>query len=119
MKNRNVEAAESYINGLKLKDLSSLPLAPDVVFEGPLSPDKLHGAKSVIEFLSGILPIIKDVRIRQTIADGEHVCVLWELETSTPAAIIPICEYFRVSDSLIREVRPYYDPRPLFPTSDL
>ena len=116
MKNRNVEAAESYINGLKRKDLS-VPLAPDVIFEGPLSPDKLHGAKSVIEFLSGILPIIKDVRIKQRIADGEHVCVLWELETSTPAATIPICEYFRVSDGLIKEMRPYYDPRPLF--SDL
>ena len=71
MKNRNVEAAESYINGLKRKDLSSVPLAPDVIFEGPLSPDKLHGAKSVIQFLSGILPIIKDVRIKQHVGDGE------------------------------------------------
>ena len=113
MKNRNVEAAESYINGLKRKDLSNVPLAPGVIFEGPLSPDKLHGVKSVIEFLSGVFPIIKDVRIKQHIADGEHVCVLWELETSTPAAIIPICEYFRVSDGLITEVRPYYDPRPI------
>jgi len=113
MKNRNVEAAESYINGLKRKDLSSVPLAPDVIFEGPLSPDKLHGAKSVIEFLSGILPMIKDVRIKQYVGDGEHLCVLWELETSTPAAIIPICEYFRVSDGLIKEMRPYYDPRPI------
>ena len=50
MKNRNVEAAESYIKGLKRKDLSNVPLASDVIFEGPLSPDKLHGVESLIEF---------------------------------------------------------------------
>ena len=39
MENRNVEAVESYLNGLKQKDLSKAPFAPDVIFEGPLSPD--------------------------------------------------------------------------------
>ena len=113
MKDQNVEAVESYLNGLKQKDLSKVPFAPDVIFEGPLSPDKLDGRQSLIEFLSGILPIVKDVRIKRRIADGEHVCVLWELETSTPPTVIPVCEYFRVSDGLIKEMRPYYDPRPI------
>jgi limonene-1,2-epoxide hydrolase len=113
MRDPNVEAAERYLNGLKQKDLSKVPFDPDVVFEGPLSPDKLHGAESLVEFLSGVFPIIKDVRVKRHIADGGHVCVLWELETSTPAAVIPICEYFRVADGLIKEMRPYYDPRPI------
>ena len=113
MKNSNIEAAESYLDGLKRADLSEVPFAPDVIFQGPLSPDKLHGAKSVIEFLSGVFPIIKDIRVNHCIADGEHVCVQWDLETITPAATIPILEYFRISDGLIRELRPYYDPRPI------
>ena len=113
MENRNVKADESYLNGLKQKDLSKAPFAPDVIFEGPLSPDKLHGVESLIEFLSGVLPIVKDVRIKRHIDDGEHVCGLWELETSTPAVIIPVCEYFRVADGLIKEMRPYYDPHPI------
>ena len=113
MNSRNVEAAESYLDGLRQKDLSRAPFAPDVIFESPLSPDKLYGVEALTGFLSGVFPIIKDVRIKQRIADGEHVCVLWELETSSPAATIPICEYFRVVDGLIKEMRPYYDPRPI------
>ena len=113
MNSRNVEAAESYLNGLRRKDLSRVPFAPDVVFQSPLSADKLHGAEALVGFLSGVFPVIKDVRIKRSFADGEHVCVLWELETSTPAAVIPVCEYFRVADGLIKELRPYYDPRPL------
>jgi hypothetical protein len=27
--------------------------------------------------------------------------------------VIPICEYFRVSAEKLKEIRPYYDPRPL------
>ncbi len=38
MTNPNVEAVESYLNGLKNKDLSSVPFARDVTFESPLSP---------------------------------------------------------------------------------
>jgi hypothetical protein len=82
MKNRNVEAAKSYLDGLNRKDLSNAPLAPDVTFEGPLSPHKLIGPKPVIEFLSGVFPIIKDVRIKQHIADGgSHLCrSIWSKE---------------------------------------
>jgi limonene-1,2-epoxide hydrolase len=118
MKDRNLEAVESYLDGLKQKDLSKVSFAPDVIFEGPLSPDKLYGVESLTEFLSGVLPIVKEVRIKHRIADGEHVCVLWELETSTSTAVIPICEYFRVSDGLIKEMRPYYDPRPITNPAD-
>lgn len=118
MIDRNVEAVESYFDGLKRKDLSKAPFAPDVIFESPLSQDKLRGVESLTEFLSGILPIVKNVRIKRRVADGEHVCVLWELETSTPAAVIPVCEYFRVSDGLIKEMRPYYDPRPITNPTD-
>jgi hypothetical protein len=31
----NVNAVESYINGLKNKDLNNVPFAPDVTFESP------------------------------------------------------------------------------------
>jgi hypothetical protein len=113
MKNANIAAAESYVLGLKNKDLSRLALAEDVVFKGPLNADELHGAAALREFLNGILPIVKDARIHLSFAEGDHVCVLWELETIQPATVIPICEYFRVVDGKLKEVRPYYDPRPI------
>lgn len=113
MNTRTVQAVEHFLNALKRKDLSDVPLAHDVVFEAPLSPGKLHGIDSIKEFLDGVFPIVKDIRIKQFIAEGEHVCALWELETSTPPAVIPVCEYFRVAGGLIKEIRPYYDPRPI------
>jgi hypothetical protein len=42
MKNANIAAAESYVLGLKSKDLSRLALAEDVVFKGPLNVDEIH-----------------------------------------------------------------------------
>ena len=36
MTNPNVEVVESYLNGLKEKDLSNVPFDSDVVFESPL-----------------------------------------------------------------------------------
>jgi len=113
MKNANIAAAENYVLGLKNKDLSRLELVEDVVFRGPLNDGEIRGAAALREFLNGILPIVKDARIHLSFSEGEHVCVLWELETTQPAAVIPICEYFRVVDGKLKEVRPYYDPRPI------
>jgi limonene-1,2-epoxide hydrolase len=113
MKDQNITAAESYVLGLRDKDLSRVLLADNVIFKGPLADAELHGAAALKEFLSGIFPLVKTARILRSFASGEHVCVMWELETTTPAATIPICEYFRVEDGRLVEVRPYYDPRPL------
>lgn len=113
MKNDQIAAAESYVLSLRDKDLSRVPLAEDVVFKGPLSADEICGASALRDFLNGILPIIKDARIHLSFSDGEHVCVLWELETIQPPEVIPICEYFRVVDGKLKEVKPFYDPRPI------
>lgn len=107
------EAANLYVSGLKEKDLERIPFAPGVTFDSPLTDGRLEGVASVLAFLRGVLPIVKEVRVQQHIVEGEHVCSRWILETSDPPAVIPICDYFRVSDGLIHEVRPYYDPRPI------
>ena len=51
--NAAVEAVESYLDGLKRKDLSQVPFAPSVSFESPLSPH-ITGVKAVTEFLTGL-----------------------------------------------------------------
>ena len=105
-----VEAVEGYLRALNEKDLSLAPLAPEVTFEGPLSP-KLYGEKAVREFLSGLLPGIVDLRVQQHISEGEYVATRFEIHT--PNAVIPVCDCFHVIDGRIVEIRPYYDPRPL------
>ena len=110
MANPNTEAVESYLNGLKQKDLSNVPFAPDVTFESPLSP-KLEGKEQVVEFLTGLFPAINDIRIQRHIAEGEYVATVFDFDTTF--GVIPVCDCFRVSDGLLKQIRPYYDPRPI------
>jgi hypothetical protein len=108
------KAAESYIiNAIKNKDLSKVPLHPDVIFQGPFHDKPIQGIKVLQEYLESLYPIIKDARLKRHVANGNEVCTEWELETSQPAAVIPILEYFRVSEGQLVEIRPYYDPRPV------
>jgi hypothetical protein len=50
------------LNGLASKDLSSVPFAPGVRFEGPLMP-KLAGRETIVGFLTSIVPFIKGIEI--------------------------------------------------------
>ena len=113
MYNSNIAIAESYVLGLKNRDFSNVPLATDVIFKGPLSDNEIHGAAALTEFLTGLFPLVKDARVLRSFGADDHVCVLWEFEVIEPAVVIPICEYFRVVDGRLTEVRPFYDPRPL------
>jgi limonene-1,2-epoxide hydrolase len=110
MENSNVEIVESYIHALRDKDLSKIPFASDVVFEEPLTPT-LHGAEAVLGYLPNVFPLIKDVSIKQHIAEGEYVATLWEAET--PMGVIPLCECFRIVGGELKEIKAYFDPRPI------
>ena len=105
-----VAAAESYLQGLREKDLRAVPFAPGVTIESPLAP-KLTGIGPVVAFLTGLFPAIKDVRISRLIAEGEFVAVMFDLDTIF--GVIPVVDCMRVADGLIQETRPYYDPRPI------
>jgi hypothetical protein len=104
-----VAAAESYLRGLREKDLRAVPFAPGVTIESPLTP-KLTGVGPVVGFLTGLFPAIKDVRITRVIAEGEFVAMMFDLDTIF--GVIPVVDCIRVADGLIQEMRPYYDPRP-------
>ncbi len=110
MSNKNVEAVESYLAALREKDLSRAPLAADVSFEDPLTPE-LSGREAVLQFLSGFLPAFKGVTVRRHIAEGEYVATMWDADTSF--GVIPIFECFRVADGEIKEIKAYLDPRPI------
>ncbi len=105
-----VEAVEAYLSGLRRKDLSQVPFAPSVSFESPLS-ERIVGVKPVTDFLTGMFPVVKDVRVKQHIVDHEYVATRFDLDTAF--GVIPVFDCFRVANGLIQEVRPFYDPRPI------
>lgn len=110
MRDEVVKTVEAYLQGLKNKDLSKVPFARDITFESPLSA-KLIGAESIIEFLAGLFPAIKDIRVKQHIVEGEYVATLFDFETTF--GVIPVFDCFRVTGGEIKQIRPYYDPRPI------
>ena len=108
--NPTISAVEAYLHGLRDKDLSAVPFAPSVTLESPLTP-KIAGVAAVTDFLTRLFPAIKDVRITRHIAQGDFVATAFDLDTIF--GVIPVFDCIRVTNGLIQEVRPYYDPRPI------
>ena len=109
--NHSVAAVDAYFDALRSKDIDRIPLAPGVVYRGPVGPE-LRGAPAVRQFLRGLLPMIHDVRILAHLSEGGHVASRFELETIN--GVIPAVEWFQVACDQIVEARPHYDPRLLF-----
>jgi len=114
MKSANVAVVESYLRGLKDKDLSGVPLAPDVTFEGPLTP-KITGENAVRDFLNSLFPVIRDTRIKRHVPEGEFVAT--EFDFDTAFGVLPVFDCFRVSEGRLKRIRPYYDPRAIVDAS--
>jgi hypothetical protein len=55
-----VAVVEAYLRGLAGKDISKIPFAANITFEGP-RVGKLIGRNAVVGFLTSILPVIKSV----------------------------------------------------------
>lgn len=106
----NIEAVESYLDALRSKDLSRAPLAPDIAFEDPLVQPST-GVEAWQQFVGPMLPAIKDIRVKQHVAEGDYVATLWEADTIW--GVIPIFELFRVAKGQITEAKAFFDPRPI------
>jgi hypothetical protein len=106
-RSENIAVVESYLNGLARKNLTSVPFAPGITFEGPLMP-KLAGRETIIGFLTSILPFIKGIEIKQHIADGDYVATVFDMETVNGVDhVVDLC---LIVDGLLTEVRAFYYP---------
>jgi limonene-1,2-epoxide hydrolase len=110
MRERNIEAVESYLNALRVKDLSLAPLADDLKFEDSVAGEGT-GAENFRAFLSGFLPAINAVEVIQHVCENEYVVTHWKADTAF--GTIPILEKFRIRDGEITEAFGYFDPRPI------
>jgi hypothetical protein len=101
-RSENIAVVESYLNGLARKDLSSVPFAPGMTFEGPLMP-KLAGRETIVG-----LPLIRGIEIKQHIVDGDYVATVFDMETINGVDhVIDLC---LVVGGELKEVRAFYFP---------
>jgi hypothetical protein len=103
----NIAVVESYLKGLANKDLSSVPFAPDITFEGPQMP-KLAGRETIVGFLTSIFPFIKGIEIKQHIVDGDCVATVFDMETVNGVDhVVDLC---LVVGGELTQIRAFYYP---------
>src|SRR6266496_3726539 len=56
--------------------------------------------------------IIQRIDLKKVFVDGDDVCVLYEMVTSTPAGTAFIAEWYQVKDGKIAALRAVFDARP-------
>ena len=110
-----VRVVESYINALGNKDLSGVPFAADFTYISPLLP-AMVGKPELVgdaakDFLKGLFPLLKGVRIHQHIVEGEYCASLFDLDTIH--GVIPVLDRFRVVNGQLTVANPFYDPTPI------
>jgi hypothetical protein len=105
-----VAVVEAYLKGLVGKDISKIPFAMDVTFEGPRVPP-LFGRDVVVGFLTMILPAIRDIQIKQHIVEGDYVATVFDMETTD--GIDRVFDCIRVLDGELKEIHSFYHPRSL------
>jgi hypothetical protein len=105
-----VAVVEAYLKGLVGKDISKIPFAMDVTFEGPRVPP-LFGRDVVVGFLTMILPAIRGIQIKQHIVEGDYVATVFDMETT--GGIDRVFDCIRVLDGELKEIHSFYYPRSL------
>ena len=103
-----IALVEAYLNGLAKKDLSSVPFASDITFEGPRVPT-LIGRQSVVGFLTSIMPLIKRIQIKQHLVEGEFVATMFDMETVHGTD--KVVDWLHVSGGQLKAIRSFYYPQ--------
>lgn len=85
-------------------------LHDDATFDGPLG--ETHGGDRYVEGVREFAKTIDRAEIHKVIAEGDDVCLVYDLITRAGTAI-PTVGIYRVEGDRVRSVRVYFDPRPL------
>ena len=105
---KNVAIVESYLSSFGSKDLSNVPFAENVVFEGPTWPT-LTGRQAVMGFMKMILPAIRSAHARQHIVEGDRVATIFDMETEQ--GVDHVCDCIEIANGEIARVHAFFYPR--------
>lgn len=83
-------------------------LHDDLSFRGPI--DTFDNADDYLAALQRLAAMVKSVDLQRTLAEGDEVVLMQELDT--PVGRSPVAEWYRVRDGKIAEVQVYFDARP-------
>ena len=106
------EIVERYHEAWKRHDFEAAraELHHDLSFRGPF--DTFERADDFVTAIRGLSAIVDDVQVRKVFVDGDDVCLLYDMVTSTPAGTQPIAEWYRVREGKIAAIQVYFDSQP-------
>lgn len=106
------ETVESYQAALGKGDFTAARklLQDDMTFQGPI--DTFNNADQYLESLKRLASIIQRIDLKRVFADGDDVCVLYDMVTNTPAGTAFIAEWYQVKNGKIAALRVVFDARP-------
>ncbi|MGA9565650.1 MAG: nuclear transport factor 2 family protein [Candidatus Korobacteraceae bacterium] len=104
-----IRVVEAYIDAVRRNDPDSLPLRDDVVFESPLG--RYEGLAAFRKGLADFFRILKSIEVVRLTADEDTCAEVLRIDTIF--GLIPMLEYFHVTNGRIVFIRIYYDPRPI------
>jgi ketosteroid isomerase-like protein len=93
-------------------DTARSTLRDDVTFVGPQGA--ADGIDGCMRGLQGLEQIVEASEQRKVVADGDDVCLVYDLVT-TSAGTIPTAGWFQVRDGKVATIRAFFDARPLDP----
>ena len=79
-------------------------------FRGPL--EAFDSPEPYLESLKKLHHIIERIDMKRVFADGDDVCVLYDMVTNTPAGTAFIAEWYQVKGERIGAIRVVFDARP-------
>jgi hypothetical protein len=105
---QKVAAVEAYLDCFVTKNVSQVPFAEDVTFEGPRMP-KLTGRQVIIGFLASIMPAVKGIQVKQHIVEGDYVATVFDMETMN--GVDHVFDRIHIVDGEIKGVHAFYYPQ--------
>ena len=102
---------ERYFDAWTSKDFDTARglLHDKLEFRGPI--DTFDNADALIESLKGLAQIVTGAEKRGLVAEGDDVCVRYDLHTA-PVPTSPVAEWYRVRDGKITSLEAFFDARP-------
>ena len=104
---QKVAAVDAYLDCFATKDLSNVPLAEDVTFEGPRMP-KLTGRATILGFLTRILPMVRGIQLKQHIVEGDYVATVFDMETVN--GVDHVFDRIHIVNGEIKAIHAFYYP---------
>lgn len=109
---RTAELARGWIEAWIRMDLDWLRerLATDFVHTSPFG--RLEGRDAYLETVEPMARAsVMSLVILDVIADGDRAVV--RFENRTPHGVVETCDWVRVEDDRLQEIRSFYDPTPI------